>query len=558
LKILPFVLLGLSTFQTISYSAELIYPTKMIKSFNASSSSLQQLSNSENLNIDATAFKLIDTKESLTGKHFYFQQMMNGLAIDGAQLVVSVNSKNEVIKFFNSSVNQKNQKLKNTQSFFPFISKADALELAWKYLNVNGELTEAPTASLVYSEDLRLVYKINLSTTSPSGHFDFIIDALNGNVQNVSDATLPRMKTNSPFFRKRNKAIFNSLSGALESFNSLEFAKKTNRILKEEIFSTNGEAQIFDPNPVVTLGRTDLESTTADSVFLPAYKSETLNDISMIDGIYNLRGPKVTLIDFESPKVAPSTSSDGKWNFKRKDPQFNDAMTYFHIDRSIRYIESLGFVNKHAIFSKSIEVDANGVNGDDNSHYIPSSKRLAFGSGCVADNEDSDVVLHELGHAIQDHINPSWRGGDTGAMGEGFGDYWAGSYSVTTEHGHEGNFNWVFKWDGHNKCWDGRKLDALSIKYDSKKVYGAHQKINGGISDEVWSAPIFQAFLELYDRGVARGDIDKIILEAHFGLGANLKMPDMARSIVKTAKALFPNEDYDQVYLKHFKNQKIL
>ena len=57
---------------------------------------------------------------------------------------------------------------------------------------------------------------------------------------------------------------------------------------------------------------------------------------------------------------------------------------------------------------------------------------------------------------------------------------------------------------------------------------------------------------------MAREDIDKIILEAHFGLGSGVKMPDMARSIVKTAKDLFPDKDYDQVYLRHFKKMKIL
>lgn len=244
--------------------------------------------------------------------------------------------------------------------------------------------------------------------------------------------------------------------------------------------------------------------------------------------------------------------------FERKNVAFNDAMTYVHIDRSIRYIESLGFTGNKVIFPKSIEVDANGLSGADNSHYIPSSRRLAFGHGCVDDNEDSDVILHELGHAIQHHINSNWMGGDTGAMGEGFGDYWAASYSVTTENGMDTNVNWVFKWDGHNDCWPGRKLDSFSPVYDSNRSYSAHSQVNGGVSDELWSTPVFQAFLELYKRGVPRADIDKIILESHFGLGYGVKMSEMARSIVKTAKALFPNEDYDQVYTKHFKAMKML
>ncbi len=149
-------------------------------------------------------------------------------------------------------------------------------------------------------------------------------------------------------------------------------------------------------------------------------------------------------------------------------------------------------------------------------------------------------------------------GGDTGAMGEGFGDYWAGSYSVTTDGGLDGNVNWVFKWDGHNSCWPGRKMDSFSPAYDSARSYSAHSNVNGGISDELWSTPVFQAFLELYKSGVARADIDKIVLESHFGLGSGVKMPVMATSIVKTAKALFPAKNYDQVFLKHFKKQKIL
>ncbi len=143
-------------------------------------------------------------------------------------------------------------------------------------------------------------------------------------------------------------------------------------------------------------------------------------------------------------------------------------------------------------------------------------------------------------------------------MGDGFGDSWAASYSVTTEHGLEGNYNWVFKFDGHNDCWPGRQLNSFSPVYDSTKTYSAHSRVNGGISDEVWSTPLFQAFLEMYKSGVAKSDIDKMILEAHFGLGSGLKMPDMANAIVKTAKALYPTKKYDQIFLKHFQKQNIL
>lgn len=535
-----------------SHADRLIYPEVSVKVVSKNGDSLQNVSDALNLGLNSANYSLVETKESLLGQHDLYQQMVNGVAVEGAEVVVSSNQSGEVVKVYNNGVEVSSMKSFNTG--MPLISESQALEMAWKHLNVNGELIDAPVTKLVYTRDINLVYKISLSVSSPAGHFELTVDAHDGKVLDAKDAALPRMKRASAPVRLKSKAAFKSLSQALSSFE----VKAASQKMMIAGITAKGSAQVFDPNPVVTLGRTDLTDTTPLSAFTQAYTTEDLLDITFANGVYSLKGPKITLIDFESPAMAPSTSADGSWVFERTNPKFNDAMTYIHIDRSIRYIESLGFNKKKIIFPKSIEVDANGVQGQDNSHYIPSSRRLAFGNGCVDDNEDADVILHELGHAIQHHINSSWSGGDTGAMGEGFGDYWAASYSVTTPHGMEGNINWAFKWDGHNSCWPGRKLDAYTPVYSATSRYGAHSQVNGGISDELWSTPIFQAFLEMYKSGVPRGDIDKIILEAHFGLGSGIKMPDMAKSIVKTAKALFPNKNYDQIYIRHFQKVKIL
>lgn len=95
----------------------------------------------------------------------------------------------------------------------------------------------------------------------------------------------------------------------------------------------------------------------------------------------------------ESSNTAPSTTTNGIWTAKRGNDAFDDTNVYFHIDQSQRYIQSLGFTN---IINRPMDVDTNGVSGDDNSHYSRgTSDYLAFGHGCVNDSEDADVIQGE-------------------------------------------------------------------------------------------------------------------------------------------------------------------
>lgn len=540
------VLLFTLAFPLVSNAGTILYPTA--RTATVAGNPLQAASDLFKLGLNSSDFVLKETKTSLLGKHYYYQHILDGREVLNSQLVVSVSKNGKILKAFNGVTTVS---AKNLKSSMPLLSESMALEVLWNKLGKAGELIGAPAAQLVYLADATLVYKISLSTSA--GHWNATVDAHNGNVLSSEDATLPRMKTEyaaAPQMKVR--SIHSTFAKALNAFE----AKQEKTFF--EMTLAGGTAQVFDPNPSVTLGRWDLQDTTDASVFAPAYTIEDLPEVTVKNGAYTLSGSKLAIVDFESPTAAPVTTTDGHWIFERGNSGFTDAMTYLHIDRSMRYLESMGFTGSHAIFPKQIEVDSDGVGGQDNSYYLPYARRLAFGHGCVDDNEDSDVILHELGHAIQHHINSSWSGGDTGAMGEGFGDYWAASYSVTRDHGLEGNYNWVFKFDGHNDCWPGRQLNSFTPVYDPKQTYSAHSRVNGGVSDELWSTPVFQAFLEMYKSGVAKSEIDKMILEAHFGLGSGIKMPDMANAIVKTAKQMNPTKGYDQIFLKHFKKQGIL
>ncbi|MFZ4714469.1 MAG: hypothetical protein ACOYL6_12175 [Bacteriovoracaceae bacterium] len=562
MKILPLIiaLTSLSSFAATS-AQRLYYPSNMkLGLINPTDSDVKgaiaQFAATAGLTINTDQLQLKEIQESILASHYRFSQVLDGHAVAEAEIVVSINAQGEVIKIYNTLLNAPQSKMRSLSS--PLLSSEQAISAAFTELKVDGNLLAEPKAQLVYTndQDVKLVYDLDISVSSPFGHWNVRVDAMNGKVLSVQNGALERIKRTPVDYKNRAVKSLVSVKQALKAF---RLAHVATRAFDQTILA-NGTASIFDPNPVVSLGRIDLTDTTNASVFLPAYKTVELKDLSLVNGIYSLKGAKVSIIDFEAPSTAPSTSSNGVWSKQRGNNAFNDVMTYFHIDQSIRYLESIGFTGAKAVFKSSVEVDSDGVSGADNSHYIPAQKRLAFGHGCVDDNEDSDVILHELGHAIHHHINSSWKGGDTGAMGEGFGDYWAASYSTITQGGQNTAIHpeWVFKWDGHNSCWPGRKLNALTMVYNPSSTYQAHANVSGGISDELWSTPLFQAFQELRAAGVERADIDKIIIESHFGLGSGIKMRDMANAIVKTAKALFPAKGYDQIYYKAFKRHSIV
>jgi hypothetical protein len=520
---------------------------------------------------------LVKTQESLLGKHYYYQQMLHGIPVDQAEVVVSISHSGQLLKIFNehkpvtdaASTNAVNQM--HVQAH---ISSEAALDRAWANMKVQHPLVANPSSTLVWAHDkdgFHLAYKVDIAAQMPTGGFVQLLAATDGRLLRSHSTSLPRnTKADERSLDYRNSLIGNTLDrkAAMAAFSQKQ--SLTQRAATAASSATlasgiNGSGYVFDPDPRTTLNTDALTDTSAASAFDAAYFTKPMLDVTVTNGVYSLTGPFVTIKDIEAPNTAPSTTTNGVWTAKRGSDAFDDTNVYFHIDQNQRYMQGLGFTGTKSILNRSIQVDTNGVNGDDNSHFSGSGATgyLAFGHGCVNDSEDADVILHEYGHAIQASINSSWSGGDTGAMGEGFGDYWAGSYSYSTPNGKTYHPEWAFSWDGHSSCWGGRLMNRTDAKYNSSKTYGAHTSVTEGTatfqSDELWSTPLFQALTALVAAGKPRANVDKIILEAHFGLGSGVKMPAMATAIVNAANALFPSDPtYASTFTAKFQAQNIL
>ena len=511
------------------------------------------------LSANLSNLKLELVKESLLGKHFHYRQFINDIPVDKAEIIISVNKKGGVFKVYNNTYPQKSPVTVSKK-----VTNDNALDIAWNHLRVHGQLISVPTADLVYipeGKDFRLVYKTQINVEAPFGCWDVRVDALTEEVVSTCDTVIYRVKKNNKKieFNSYNGKVFSRKESVKLFLENQAIVPENQKSVSKSARMASGTADVFDPDPRTTLQDSSLVDASPADSFNSAYLNKNLLGITENGGTYSLVGPWVRIINFEAPNTAPSTTTDGKWTAKRGNNAFNDAMTYFHIDQNQRYIQSLGFTGTKSIQAVSIEADSDAVNGDDQSYFSPSNNRLAFGHGEVDDNEDADVIIHEYGHAIQHDINSNWSGADTGAMGEGFGDYWGGSYSFSTPNGPDFHPEWAFSWDGHSAdSWPGRFMNLTTLQYDPGESYPAHANVGGVSGDELWSTPLFQAFCDLIDLGHLREEMDRIILESHFGLGADLTMRDMANTIINTAGNLYPTGQHSQIYYSNFLRHNIV
>ena len=506
---------------------------------------------------DLSNIRLLRRKSSLLGEHFRYVQVSDGIDVQKGEIIITLNKDLRSIRTIYNNL-------------YPFptgpvskrpISSEEAYDIAWEVLRVHGPLIETPDITESYlptGKLLEKVFLVRLSIEKPYGAWQVAIALNGGRIISIEDIRITRRKTPPVDFGSYKGKILDRRS-AFANYKSKHRPIPNNN---DEILNTDIPTAIFNPDPRTVLNNPDLGDKSSLDIFEEAYSDHILRDISFDGSVHQLKGPWVQIIDYDPPNTAPHSEAESEWYFDRGQNQFNEAMTYYHIDSSQRYMQELGFMEDMSIQGQSIEVDADGANGDDNSYFQPNTNRLSFGHGCVDDNEDADVILHEYGHAIQDDINPSWIGGDTGAMGEGFGDYWAGSYSISTSSGSYYLPNQVFSWDGHgtdNECWNGRILNAIDARYDHNRNYSAHVSIDGGYqSDELWSTPLFQSLLELIEHGIPREQVDKIVLQSHFGLGADLKMRDLALNTLATAESLYPDGPHKTVFHKHFVRHGII
>ena len=286
----------------------------------------------------------------------------------------------------------------------------------------------------------------------------------------------------------------------------------------------NGSGQVFNPNPVAILQNESLTdgSNRNTAALAAAYSTVTLTQLT--SGVTTLTGTYAS-----NASRSAVTSSTRAYTYNRSQAGFEQVMAYYHITTAQEYIQSLGFtdVNNSAQTYLTTGLTA------DNSYYDPAADTLTFGTGGVDDAEDAEVIWHEYGHAIQDAQVPGFGSSNqSGAIGEGFGDYWAYTMSSAV------SANTAITPLACIADWDAVSYTTGTPhclrRVDGTKVYPADADNEVHDDGEMWSRALYDIH-----NALGRTTANTLILEAQFGFAPDTTFAAAANQTVATAQSLY-------------------
>jgi len=450
----------------------------------------------------ADGLKLVKTKTSLLGEHYWYQQTFKGLPVVNGYYAKHV-SKSGTIEVNDGrdavpadlDVNAKVPSATATKS-------ANAVVTARSARAQRGgpekNLTPAPAAgdgaaqlAVIGGPNARLVW--NVTSRSSEGVSRSLVDA------------------------------------------------KTGSVVESKVISDNvdGRGTVFDPNPVVSERNeklTDQDDANTNELF-PAHKNVILRNLA---GNGKLEGPYVNIA---KAKGGVARSANNQFLYFRDDDRFEQVMAYYQVNQTQEYIHSLGFKD---VNNESQDFEINTY-ADDNSFYDPSKDTITMGEGGVDDAEDAEVIWHEYGHAIQDDVVPGYGESlEAGSIGEGFGDYWAVTMSVPVSR----NFDLpcVMDWDATS--YTDTEPHCLRRTDTGKTTDDIIGEVHA--DGEIWSNALWDIH-----KALGRTKANKVILEATFFYAPDTSFADAARATVQAARLLYGKGAAAQV-TKAFQDRKIL
>ncbi|MEV6270624.1 M36 family metallopeptidase [Kribbella sp. NPDC051936] len=449
---------------------------------------------------DPGGLKLIKTKASLLGKHYWYQQTFKGLPVINGYYAKHV-AKDGAVQIADGR-----DAVPATLDISAKVASASATQSANAAVTARARRVAGPNKSEV------------LQPAATSGAAQLAV--IGG-----PEARL----------------VWNVTSRSTEGVSRSLVDAKTGSVVESKVISDNvdGRGSVFDPNPVVSEQNeklTDQNDKNTDELFL-AQKNVILRNL---DGSGKLNG---SYVNIKEAKGGLAQSKTNTFVYQRQNDKFEQVMAYYHVNQTQEYIHQLGFTE---VNNESQDFSIDTFSGD-NSFYDPSTDMITMGEGGVDDAEDAEVIWHEYGHAIQDDVVPGFgESEEAGAMGEGFGDYWAVTMSVPVSKGFE--LPCVMDWDATSYTTNEphclRRTDTGKTTDDK----------TGEVHDdgEIWSNALWDIH-----KALGRTKANKLILEATFFYDPDTSFAAAAQDTVQAARLLY-GKAAAQAVTDAFKARKIL
>ena len=419
-------------------------------------------------------------REINDGYRVDFYQVYQEIPVYGSDIGVILKKDGEVVSAFS----EYRMKIE-LDTLTPAISETEALQVAFGFLQVQGGVYYGPETELMifpYKKPAKLVWVVTFSPEYPAGSWKVFVSAKTGEVVHLMDTR-----------------VYES-----------------------------GWGYVFDPDPVTSAnthygapGFEDNNDQNSTELNNQRVEKELL-DITFrtSDSVYILEGPHVRITDFAYPNDPEYASPDGNFYYTRADDTFEAVMAYYHVDNFARYLNSLGYSRSR------IDVDPHV---DDSpyidSYYDPVNDRIALGIEYVDGGEDSEVIIHEYTHAMEEALMGgfNYNYDESGALSEGYSDYMAGSYGYSIN---SFNPDTTVKW-GHRPVFQGRPLNSTK-HYPEDMVGEPHA------DGEIWSACLWEVFNQ-YGRDIT----DQLAMWSIASLWSSANFADAAKAVLDADYWLF-------------------
>lgn len=454
------------------------------------------------------------SRTSLAGTTLRFAQAFHGVPVYDSEITLNISPDGYITFVMNGY-----KAVPPLTEVNPAVGQEAARNAIIDRIGLVGPMQFDQTRLVVFRQNTstRLAWNVRMVGESPIGDWDALVDAQTGEIFKLKDMSCYYHEHKARQKGAAADAHANPEQGDQAATDSLAPLPLPPAIV-------SGVGNTFDADPLSSAGATYnvggyTDGADANAAVLTAQlQNKTLPQITLNAGTHSLVGPYAEIMDFEAPNKGLFTQASNTFNFDRNADNFEAVNTYFHLDQSLRYInQTLGITLMPFQYATGMRFDPSGLNGADNSHYVGSTGRIAFGEGGVDDAEDSDVILHELGHGLHDWATNGSLSQVNG-LSEGCGDYWAQSYSRSKGQWlpAQAPYQWVFSWDGHNPFWGGRTTNYGAL-YPGGLVNQIHT------DGQIWAT----CLMKIYD-AIGRTKTDMAFLEGLMLTNSSTNQQDAA------------------------------